>query len=373
MARDDKPVQLRPVDEDAVKAPVIRLRNLETGWKEKETKPVRLGAHLEEAGGSSKRLNLPSREEVELRTHQPGIDVIIAPEAVNPDLLEENWGEASTSRNPLPWGWFALIGIAIIGAVTWSLTRVEKAEVQADQIRINTETALVDEEREEREAGQLIDLIDKTIRDFFNVTSVESLTRLVRHPVRVGPLMKEYYAEKPVFAGSVKVIKFLQPLTLDDRGNFWRATVILTDGQTRSLLLEIMESGGIRIDWETLVCYQPMKWDDFAVQRPAGTSLDFRVYVERDNFYSHEFVNAERWTCFRLTALNSDETLFGYAPAGSAEAQALLNLTSLNGGQPATLLLRLVIPEGLLSRRGVVIERLLSPRWLYLDPPDSGT
>jgi hypothetical protein len=26
--------------------------------------------------------------------------------------------------------------------------------------------------------------------------------------------------------------------------------------------------GGIRIDWETLVCYQPMKWDDFAVKRP---------------------------------------------------------------------------------------------------------
>ena len=84
-------------------------------------------------------------------------------------------------------------------------------------------------------------------------------------------------------------------------------------------------------------------------------------------------MNAERWTCFRLTALNSDETLFGYAPAGSAEAQALLRLTSLNGGQPATLLLRLGIPEGLLSRRGVVIERLLSTRWLYLDPPDSGT
>lgn len=373
MAREDKPVQLRPVDEDAVKAPVIRLRNLETGWKEKEAKPVRLGAQLEEAGAGSRRLNLPSRDDVELRTHQPGIDVLIEPEAVNPDLLEQNWGETSTSRNPLPWGWFALIGIAIVSAVTWSLTRVEESDVQAAQIRITTETALVDEEREEREASQLIDLIDKTIRHFFDVTSVESLIPLVRHPDRVGPLIKEYYAEKPVFAGSVKVIKFLQPLTLDDRGNFWRATVVLADGQPRNLLLEIMESGGIRIDWETLVCYQPMKWDDFALKRPTGTSLDFRVFVEQDTFYSHEFVNSERWTCFRLTALNSDETLFGYAPAGSAEAQALLKLTSPNGGQRATLLLRLVIPEGILSRRGVVIERLLSPRWLYLDPPDSGT
>ena len=373
MAREDKPVQLRTIDDDvADPTPVIRLANPETERKEKELKPVRLGAQAEETG-TSQRLDLPAKEEVELRTHQPGIDALIETDGTNPDLLEQNWGESSSRRHPIPWGWFALIGLAITGAVIWSLTRVEEAEDLADQLRIQTETVLVDEEKEEREANQLIDRIDKTIRRFFSATSVEALARLIRHPERVTPLMRRYYAEKPVFSGSFKSLRTLQPLTLDNRGSFWMASVALAEGKTHNLIIEILESGEPRIDWETLVCYQPMNWDDFAVQRPTGTSLDFRVYVERDSFYSHEFGDSDRWVSFRLTALGSDETLFGYAAAGSVQAQELLRLLEENGGGRTSLMLRLGIPEGLQSRRGVVIEKLLNSRWLYLDPPDSGS
>ena len=113
-----------------------------------------------------------------------------------------------------------------------------------------------------------------------------------------------------------------------------------------------------------------MKWDDFVAQRPAGISLDFRVYVERDDFYSHEFVDVNLWTCFRLTALDSEETLFGYARTGSDEARAMLRLIDENNGRKTSLILRLSIPERLQSRRGVVIEKLLGSRWIYIVPPD---
>ncbi len=198
---------------------------------------------------------------------------------------------------------------------------------------METQSSLVQEAKEEWEARQLIDRIEQTIRDFFNTTSVESRARLVRHPERVAPLMRQYYANQAVFSSRLKTIKTLQPLTLDNRGNFWMATVVLANGKTHNLVVEILESGAARIDWETLVCYQPMPWDDFVAQRPTGTSLDFRVYVEPDNFYSHEFGDSERWTCFRLTALDSEETLFGYVPAASDEAQALLRLLDQNGGR----------------------------------------
>jgi hypothetical protein len=165
----------------------------------------------------------------------------------------------------------------------------------------------------------------------------------------------------------------LQPLTLDNRGNFWMASVVLSDRTTKSLIIEIEKSGEPRIDWETLVCYQPMKWDDFVANRPTGTSLDFRVYAEQDNFYSHEFADSNQWVSFRITALDSEETLFGYARAGSAEAESLLNLLQQNGGRRATVILRLSIPEGLKSHRGVVIEKLVNSRWLHVDPPDTGS
>ncbi|MCX6865355.1 MAG: hypothetical protein NTV46_03905, partial [Verrucomicrobia bacterium] len=234
-------------------------------------------------------------------------------------------------------------------------------------------STLVLEEQAEREAAQLIDRIDKSIRDFFNTTSVEDLTRLVRQPARVGPLMRQYYAAQPLEFQRLNAIHRLRPLPMNNRDNFWLASVSLGNSKTRHLIIEILESGEPRVDWETLVCYQPMKWDDFVAQRPAGTSLDFRVYAERDDFFSHEFADDKLWTCFRLTALDSEETLFGYARSGSEEAQAMLRLIDENDGRKTSLILRLSIPEGVRSRRGVVIETLLSARWIYIVPPAPGS
>jgi len=42
-----------------------------------------------------------------------------------------------------------------------------------------------------------------------------------------------------------------------------------------------------------------------------------------------------------------------------------------NQGRRASIIVRLTVPDGVQSRRGVVIERVLSPRWIYLDPPDT--
>jgi hypothetical protein len=99
--------------------------------------------------------------------------------------------------------------------------------------------------------------------------------------------------------------------------------------------------------------------------------LDFRVYAEADNFFSHEFADSNRWACFRLTALDSDVPLFGYAPAGGEVATTIQQLLQQNAGHRSSLILRLSIPEGLQSRSGVMIEKVLSPRWLYIESPAS--
>ena len=147
-------------------------------------------------------------------------------------------------------------------------------------------------------------------------------------------------------------------------------SVELANQITRVVVIEIDAQGEPRIDWETLVCYQPMKWDDFATRRPVGISYDFRVYLERDHFFSHEFVRSEEWNCFRLTALDSDETLFGYAKVNEQVSQDILASLEQNQGEKASVIIRVSIPENLQSRRGVVIEKLISHRWLYLDPPE---
>jgi hypothetical protein len=357
-------------DAEAPTTPVIRLTNRETMRNEREAKPVRLVTHPDETG-TSQRLTLPSREEIELRTHQPGIEDILETTGNQAAVMEEDWGGSAIHRHPVPWGWFVLIGLAITGAALWSLTRLETADTRADRIRSETRSALVHDEEEKQEAARLVDSIDATIRDFTNATTVETLSRLVRHPGRVTPMMRGHYADRSVYCGPLKSIQMLQPLTLDDRGNFWLAAVVLADDKVHSLIVETGGDGGPKVDWETFVCHQPVKWDDFAMQRPAGMALDFRVQATRDHFYNHEFSDADQWVCFRLTALDSEETLFGYARTDSAEARELLAaLESESAGGTASVILRLRVPENSRSRRAVVIEKVPCKRWIYVDPPD---
>jgi hypothetical protein len=368
MAREVKRLEVKAVDEELEKArTIVRLENegtLQTG------KPVRLIVEGNE-GLVNHRLDLPALEISELRTHQPGVDALIEGEGGSLDLLEQNWGDASAAHKSLPWGWFVLIAMVLIGGVIWSLTRVKESGVGAEKIKIATEVAVSTDERDEKEAAELIQRIEETVRKFFNQSSVDGLTRLVRHPDRVGPLMQAYYGGQPLTHGRLVDIRMLQPVTLDNRADFWMASVLLETGKKPSLLLEIQESGEARIDWETLVCHQPMPWDTFAKTRPAGVSLDFRVYVEADNFYSHEFADSNRWASYRLTALDSDMPLFGYAPAGGDVAATIQELLQNNAAGRASLILRLSIPEGLQSRSGVVIEKVINPRWVYIASPAS--
>lgn len=368
MAREGKRVELRTVDDSpAPRVPVIRLESEETGTR---TAPVRLKIATEEPN-VSQRLNIPDRADYESRTHQPGIDVLMDADLPNPDLFESDWGSASTQQRQIPWGWFALIGLLLAGAAIWSLTQVQEASSQAVQVQVETANALEKDAQENEDASLLLTRIENKIRRYFKTSSVAEMIPMVRHPERVKPLMEGYYASIPAVPRPVLEIRRLEPLTLDKNTNFWLAIVELDNHKTCNLVIEIAANGEPLVDWETLVCYQPMDWDTFTSQRPINTSFDFRVYVQADNFHSHEFADATKWSSFRLTALGGEAPIFGYAKANAAVADSILTLLTQNRGRPCSLILRISIPEGLQSRSGVVIEKLISTRWLYVDPPDS--
>ncbi|MBC8126955.1 MAG: hypothetical protein H8M99_07410 [Gloeobacteraceae cyanobacterium ES-bin-144] len=370
MAHDDKPLKLRPVEEGERPAPVVRIGNRETDKQGPKDEPVRLEVRksVEEP---NYRLDVPDKDSGELRTHQPGIEALIENEVLNADILEQSWAEAATSGNSIPWGWFALVALALVAAVCWSLLHWHKAEIHTKDAHKNSTRKLLVENQEQLKAQIMIDQIDHALRTFFNTSSVELLSYQVRHRERVFPLMQTFYAGKPLAPGELRSISSLQPLTMDNHGNFWIATVRLLDGTTRSIILEIIEHGSPLIDWETYVCHQPMKWDKFVSDRPSGESLDFRVYAEKDNFFSHEFGDSSLWACFRLQAMGSSEALYGYARIGSDEAKILQQLIEQSKGGKVSVILRLAIPAAINSQKGVVIEKVLNSRWIYLDSPSS--
>lgn len=370
MARDGKRFELKTVSEEAeALPPVIRLESEETLMREK---PASKGADADEAK-VSQRLDIPDRDDSKIRTHEPGIETLIEPTTADPNALEQDWGAKAAEHKHIPWGWFALIGLMLAAAVIWSLTRVQQADGKAEQIQIETQAAILNDELEDEEAGKLVDRIRGTITRFFEAQSIDDLLECTRQPERVRSLMKIHHKDSPIHIDSLKEIRSLQPITLDQRGNFWIASVSLQDGRSRNMILEVMPTGEVLVDWETFVCYQPMQWEEFVKSRPEGTSLDFRVYIQPDNFFSHEFADADQWNSYRITTLHSDEALFGYAQKSSEIATGLQDLLRSNRGRRTSVILRLGIPEGLKSRSGVVIEKFVSPRWLYVDPPDEGS
>lgn len=301
---------------------------------------------------------------------EPQIDVGTLLNVERPTLpaIDANWGATEKSRRPIPWTWFALLGLLFGGACLWSLLQVIKSDDEAKQIEVSSKILLDHEEQADREATELVDRIDSTIRNYFSRSSVDELIPLVRHPERVVPLMREYYKDKPVFIGTVSSIKTLLPLEIDKRTNFWVAAAILSNGHKPIITVEVNPSGEILVDWKSLVCYQPMDWSEYARKRPEGTTMDFRVYGEPTAFNTHEFKDSKEWLCLRLTAYGSEEFLFGYAKVDSEVGRLLRQLLASNNLQRSTLTLRLTIPEGIQSPRGVIIEQVLNPGWIDLDP-----
>lgn len=369
MAREEKRIQLRPVDEnDPAEKSVIRLGGtdpvptlLPAGRVHRERGPL--------PPEPNHRLEVPDKDEVELRTHEPSVESIIAPTESEEEIMERGWGHEAARHLPIPWGWFALIGLAMAGAMLWGVNSLFEGEDQIEVIRTQVADRFDVEEQEEREAAELIERIETAVRGMFAAGSPEQMARWIRQPERVLPLIRAYYGNGPPDHGTVARFLELQPITLARRADFWAARVRMSTGAKMDLLVEAPADGKALVDWETAVCHQPMPWDEYAKSRPEGRPLDFRVYVEPEVLFSHEFADSSRWSPYKLTTLHGDEMLYGYAPVDGETDSTLHQLLRENRGRPVSLILRLVIPEGLESPRGVVIEKILSRHWVYVDPP----
>lgn len=364
MAREkEKKVTLRAVEEQPEPpAVVIRL------GKEKEPEdthpPVRIGpakpmVEIPAAGDSEAR---------DFRSHQPDIDDLIdKPHSADQGDEEVAWGEEARIRIYRPWGWFALAGLVLTGGVLWSLRSLKESEKVEEIVRAKAQEAIIDETAEVREAEDLVNGIESAIRSYFTASTIESRLRWIRFPERTAPLMRAYEQAHPVKPSPLQSLRVLQPLPIENHTDFWMASVVLASGARHELIIEITEKGP-KIDWETMVKYQPMPWDQFATKRPDDRSFDFRVYAQPDTFYSHEFQDETQWACYRLTAPDAEEVLFGYVRRGSETEAEIAPLTG--GIRHASLVLRLQIPPGLKSPKGVVMEKVVSPRWLHITPPD---
>lgn len=342
---------------------MIRLESRETLER---AKSQRQGAGDHEPA----RLHVPTRGEIEVRTHEPESGILGNNGPSTRELLED-WEDEVSQHRGILWSFLAMIGLGLAGYGIWSLSQTQDPTAVADRSLEATRSTLAQEVIADREAARVVDRIEAATRRYFATTDPAILSSLSRQSERVAPLIARHYSSRSIPGDRVVRTLQLEPLTLDRSADFWAHTVQMENQEIRKVIVETVGAGDPKIDWEAFVGYQPMKWDDFVRERPAGSTMDFRVFLEPDHFFSHEFADASRWSSFRLTAQDSEETLFGYLENGSPVMKELLKLLQESEKPKIAVILRLSIPAGLESRRGVVIEKIASPSWIYLDPPDA--
>lgn len=319
------------------------------------------------------RLEAKDRGELKFRTHEPKFEEWVERENV---VFEDEWNTEKTKQNsthaPRRYRFFWIsTGLILLSAVGWLVWDVFQQKDSDLSTQVDPKISQKPEDQSGREAMRTISTIEEVVRQFYRSSSVEEMSKHVRHAERVRPLMEEYYSKNPMKA-SFEVARMvdMNPVTIENQGGFWVVMAHLESGLHDKLVIEANNPRDAKVDWETYVCWQPMEWDRFVKERPEGYRGDFRVYVEQDQFYNFEFADSEKYQAYRITALNSQEVMFGYAPRNGQVFQVMDNLLARNNNQKVPMLLRLHLKEGLKSRSGVLIDEVVATQWLLAESPE---
>ncbi|MGI9240127.1 MAG: hypothetical protein ACR2RV_04970, partial [Verrucomicrobiales bacterium] len=192
-----------------------------------------------------------------------------------------------------------------------------------------------------------------------------------RNPERVKPLMEAYYKKHP--DGPMRNLTINQEVSFIQREG---ETYVLMQGAQLSpngeegerkqvLLLAELRKGDpcALFDWEVLVNYQPVSWEEFVASK-STTSSPFRVRVIQEEYYVKPFMDKEEYVSFGLVPLGQDRTVYGFARRGSdLEKQLSANVSRELKGHRA-MILNLRFPENAKYDNVLEIESITADSWL---------
>jgi hypothetical protein len=273
-------------------------------------------------------------------------------------------------------GWFVFFGVLVcILAIVFlkvfqSPSLVEETlelrmEISANKKEAEKEDQKVEDQQSTR---RLLEQVTLCVKGYFSADQIDQRLSYVRQPERVRLLMEKYYQDHPMKTGEFRQFEKYSALDIE-KVPFVYAKVRLQNEESHDVLLEQMNDGSFRLDWESHIHYQPITWDDFVRQRPAEPMV-MRVAIKPDSFYAYEFRDNQKYDCYQLTARNSNEYIFGYVVKGSELSiqlrQFFMHTRRLSELNAEPMILQLRFPQDGASKNCVYIDRLMAPRWVFV-------
>ena len=202
-----------------------------------------------------------------------------------------------------------------------------------------------------------------TLAKFFGSGSPSEIVSFIREPQRVQPLLEDYYSRHAFVMPALKETSRFQEIMINLKV-FLVADIVLEGRGATTVVLQDAGKGFV-VDWETYVCYNPVDWDEFYKKRP-GQAFPMRVLATLDHNPGFAFPGEAEWVCVRVIGRDSDEELYGYAPAGSRTALRLREMLEDEWEFPC--ILQLQFPEdGKGGDRQVHIRELVMENWIKVD------
>lgn|GEM_PF-2393102 len=215
--------------------------------------------------------------------------------------------------------------------------------------------------------------LEAVIEGFVAAKTAEEKAAYVIDPIRVLPLMRKFYARER--AGSDEVGPLLLRSFYFIQGYEYAIEErVLGDGTGQPLYVGLRNNGGneFKIDWESMVAYGDLSWDEFFTQRPTEPTL-FRCYVVPDNYYNFDYSDQEKWMSFKLINHRTLDSFNAYTERGSEVHQQLMQAfakrsSAAGAPAPASVMIRVSVAPGTKGNRMAQIDEFLQDTWLVPEP-----
>lgn len=206
--------------------------------------------------------------------------------------------------------------------------------------------------------------IESTVRGFFEASGVEQKLAFARDSQRVRPLMENYYRHRQQDQHSWKGLGWVLPV--EEPGyRLGYAQALFADAEPVSLIIEELDDGSFRVDWESSVRYGEIDWSEFIRTKPESPTL-FRVIASKPRHAPHENDVPQNTEVLEIKHPDGDDTLYAWFDRKDPKFQPLIQQLQTGNWKDVPLTLRLCYPGPAASGKSVKIADIEGKGWLIL-------
>ncbi len=217
---------------------------------------------------------------------------------------------------------FSLLGLGIIsvcGAMVMVPSLLHRDDAKNDPLSQKVSTELQEDQAAEQEAA----LAKQVIHDFLSAPSLEERARHILGGSSKRDRLQHYYQDHDHPVAEVSNIHRWDIVTIDDRRHY-AAQGTDVSGQ-RFLAMVDLSGPQPKLNWEALVGYCEMPYEEFVRIRPSQPTL-MRLLLRPDDYYNHAYSDSRRYACFALESPDSGEITHAYIDRASANFHRLAEL-----------------------------------------------